>query len=89
MSNTLQPAVSLAPRFLAPKWMLGCSGAQSASAGRAGLREDNVRHAARFFYESGIAALAPALYEMNLSDIILTPRYLSKSLSLSGRKAVM
>ena len=29
------------------------------------------------------------LYEMNLSDIILTPRYLSKSLSLSGRKAVM
>ncbi len=44
----------------------------------------------RFFYGRYISRPARfALYEMNLSDIILTPRYLSKSLSLSGRNAVI
>ena len=44
----------------------------------------------RFFYGRYISRPARfALYEMNLSDIILTPRYLSRSLSLSGRNAVI
>ena len=58
-------------------------------ASRLYLAAASYRHC-RFFYGRYIPRPARfALYEMNLSDIILTPRYLSRSLSLSGRNAVM